>query len=482
MGERRGDKAIIMRSEQPKHQRITPALSMQLMHTAHAVWQVTQGRTLDDALAKVGAGMRPGVQALSFHTLRYLGTAQALVQLLVLKPPKPEVRAFLCVALALCMVDTLQADTSSGLDDMTGMPSYPSYVLVSQAVQAIKADTKMRAFAPLVNAVLRRFLRDAHQWVAQAKETSTQGHWNFQPWWVKKLLVQWSELGPKIMQAAQKRAPMTLRVNARWGTPQQGAALLQQHGISSTISGAYALDLHTPVSTDVIPGFAQGYFSVQAGAAQLAAPLLLDHEWLAMRCKVLGRPLRVLDACAAPGGKTAHMLEIAPPGSINVLALDIDAQRLARVKETLERIGVQAELRAADAEDAKTFQCDEDFDAILLDAPCTASGIVRRHPDIRWLRRESDVAALSAQQQRLLDVLWSRLQPGGRLLYCTCSVFMDEGENVAQNFVLRHNHAKRLHAPGHLLPVAGVGSSTMAASPTTAMAQADGFYYALFEK
>jgi 16S rRNA (cytosine967-C5)-methyltransferase len=219
-----------------------------------------------------------------------------------------------------------------------------------------------------------------------------------------------------------------------------------------------------------IPGFDEGLVSVQDAAAQLAAPLLLDG------LVGKGGPLRVLDACAAPGGKTAHLLEIA---DVAVTALDIDPVRCERIGDTLRRIGLQAKVVAADAAQPSTWWDGMPFDAILLDAPCTASGIVRRHPDVRWLRRESDIAQLAAQQARLLDALWPLLAVGGRMLFCTCSVFRAEGEAQMQTFVAHNKDAALRPAPGHFLPQSGAKGDSVPDNPES---DHDGFFYALLEK
>jgi 16S rRNA (cytosine967-C5)-methyltransferase len=212
-----------------------------------------------------------------------------------------------------------------------------------------------------------------------------------------------------------------------------------------------------------------GVVSVQDGAAQLAAPLLLTGL-------NSNKPLRVLDACAAPGGKTAHLLEVA---DCQVTALDVDADRCVRIHETLDRLGLSAKVLVADAAKPAAWWDGQVFDAILLDAPCSASGIVRRHPDVRWLRRESDIAQLAVIQAQLLSSLWSVLKPGGRLLYCTCSVFRAEGENQVQKFLAAQKGATLLPSPGHLLPTNGLNGKTV---PDNPIGDHDGFYYALLEK
>ena len=221
-----------------------------------------------------------------------------------------------------------------------------------------------------------------------------------------------------------------------------------------------------------LPGFAEGDVSVLDAAAQLAAPLLIGRG--------LPSGARVLDACAAPGGKTAHLLELA---ELDVLALDSDATRLARIGDTLERLALEARTACADAADTAAWWDGQPFDAILLDAPCSASGIVRRHPDVRWLRRPSDIATLARTQARLLDALWPTLKPGGRLLYCTCSVFKAEGQDQIDAFLQRQRDAgiaEQPASPGHLLPLPDNGEpEARALAPG---ASPDGFYLALLHK
>jgi 16S rRNA (cytosine967-C5)-methyltransferase len=218
-----------------------------------------------------------------------------------------------------------------------------------------------------------------------------------------------------------------------------------------------------------VPGFDTGGVSVQDAAAQLAAPLLLEGL-------DKGGSLRILDACAAPGGKTAHLLELA---DAHVIALDIDPARCERIHDNLRRQGLQAQVVAGDAAQPSGWWDKQPFDAILLDAPCTASGIVRRHPDVRWLRRESDIAQLAALQARLLAVLWPLLRPGGRLLYCTCSVFRAEGEAQVQTFLAHNTEAVLRPAPGHLLPQSRANDDAV---PDNLKGDHDGFFYALLEK
>ena len=473
------------------------SLSIQLTYTARMIEQVSQGQSLDRCLEDgVPIDLRAGVKALSYHTMRHLGAAQAVASLLLQKTPPLSINALLWVGLSLLFVETNnpnkekdqtdpQDQESLGNQDAleSYAPSYKPFVLVSQAVEAAKKHAKTRSFAPLVNGVLRRFMREKEQLIKQAQKNNLSAQWNFQPWWVECLQQDWPQQWEKILRCAQVPAPMVLRVNARWSAPSQACEYLNKHGIVAKVIGSYALELEKPINVAQLPGFEKGWFSVQSAAAQLAAPLLLDASWVSQIAK--NRPLRVLDACCAPGGKTAHLLEMLPPGAIEVLAVDSDKSRLEKVQQTLDRVGLMAQLRDADLSSDEAFKTGEMFDAILLDAPCSASGIVRRHPDIRWLRRQGDIAQLSSLQQKIQSVLWGRLNPGGRLLYSTCSLFKAEGAGQTEKFQLGHNSIKQIHAPGHILPLSlrdGVVNDNQGDQSAADYQAADGFYYALFEK
>jgi len=427
-------------------------LARLLAHTADALQAVRGGRSLTDALGQCPADARPGTQALSFHVLRWLGSAQALRARLAPRPPPPAVDALLVCALALLWP--------------AGRPPYGEHTLVDQAVRA----ARLRGGAPFVNAVLRRFLRERDAHVAALADDPV-ARWNHPAWWIARLRADWPGQWQALLAADNEHPPMTLRVNARRCDAREFAARCAAQGMTCRVVGAQAVELLQPRPVTQIPGFAQGEVSVQDASAQRAAPLLIGNG--------LAPGARVLDACAAPGGKTAHLLELA---ELDVWAIDRDPARLARVQDTLTRLGLRAHLLAADACDPAAWWDGVAFDAILLDAPCSASGIVRRHPDVRWLRRASDIDGLAAVQARLLDALWPLLRPGGRFLYCTCSLFRAEGQDQIDAFLQRQGGAGQaclLPSPGHLLPLpdnAGDG----AASPGAAAP--DGFYYALLEK
>ena len=369
-----------------------PPLWQLLQHTAGAVQAVSQGKSLTAQLAGVPSAFRPGVQALSFQVMRQLGRARALRALLAQRKPPPAVDALLCCALALAW-DDAQAP-------------YPAHTLVSQGVEAARRQRQTQAQAGFVNACLRRFLREREDLVAQT-ESDPQAHWNHPHWWIERLQRDHPQEWQHLLARTQHPAPMTLRVNLQRGSVANYQQRLLSAGLDAGLAvGPCGVQLAQAVPVQQLPGFDVGDVSVQDAAAQVAAPLLLQG---------LTQPgLRVLDACAAPGGKTGHLLEMRPDAQ--VLALEIDADRCERIHQNLQRLSVQAQVLRADAAEPQQWWDGRPFDAILLDAPCTASGIVRRHPDVRWLRRPEDSQQLAQTQQTLLERLWPLLAPGGRLL------------------------------------------------------------------
>lgn len=433
-----------------------PALWQLLQHTASAVQAVMAGKSLTAQLEAVSAPLRPGTQALSFQVMRELGRAKALRALLAPKAPPPAANALLCSALALCWDDA--------------HAPYPAHTLVNQAVEAARRNRHTQAQAGFINACLRRFLRERSSLVAQTAQDA-QAVWNHPSWWITRLQQDHPASAQAWLLAAQQAAPMTLRVHQGRHTVAEYQDRLAAAGMPrGRAVGMQGLELAQAVPVQRLPGFAQGDVSVQDAAAQVAAQCLLqglaqDHPW------------RVLDACAAPGGKTGHLLELCPQAQ--VLALEIDPVRAQRIHQNLERLSVQAQVLTADAADPDAWWDGQSFDAILLDAPCTASGIVRRHPDVRWLRREGDSAQLAQLQLRLLERLWPLLRPGGRLLYCTCSVFRTEGVEVVQAFLARNTRAILRPSPGHLIAGTAGQPPSVEHNP---LGDHDSFYYALLEK
>ena len=439
-----------------KTQAQTPALWQLLQYTASAVQGTLAGKSLTAQLEAVPPTLRPGVQALSFQVMRQLGRARALRALLAPRKPPPAVDALLCSALALCWDESLSP--------------YPGHTLVSQTVEAARRQRQTQAQAGFVNACLRRFLRERETLLTRTQD-DPQARWNHPLWWIERLQRDYPQHWTALLEQAQKPAPMTLRVNRQRQSVASYQERLQATGLAAGQAvGASGVQLQQAVAVHQLPGFDGGDVSVQDAAAQLAAPLLLQGL-------PAQQPLRVLDACAAPGGKTGHLLELRPDAE--VVALEIDASRCERIHQNLRRLSVHAEVRQADASQPQAWWDGRSFDAILLDAPCTASGIVRRHPDVRWLRRPEDSAQLARTQAALLDALWPLLVPGGRLLYCTCSLFRTEGDEVIQAFLARNTQASLCPSPGHLIPA---GMPAGGAVGDNALGEHDCFYYALLEK
>jgi 16S rRNA (cytosine967-C5)-methyltransferase len=429
-------------------------LDLLLGHTATAVAAVLAGRSLTDLLAAVPASARPGTQALAFHVMRWLGGAQAARNALAPRRPPPAVDALLLTALAL-------------LWPRAALP-YAEHTLVDQAVACARHRTP--ASAGFVNAVLRRFLRERDSLVPKLEAADPVALHQHPRWWIEQLQHDWPDHWPALLGADQSAPPLMLRVNPRRTSVADYLARLGAAGLSAQPFGEHGLCMTHAVPVQALPGFADGLVSVQDRSAQLAAPLLLGHG-----ADRLPTGARVLDACAAPGGKTAHLLELA---DLDLLAIDSDAVRLKRITASLDRLGLRAELRTADAGQPADWWDGRPFDAILLDAPCSAAGIVRRHPDVRWLRRASDIDALAATQARLLDALWPLLKPGGRLVYATCSLFRAEGDNQIEAFLQRHAQAQRQPGPGHLLPLTDNPEQGLA----PVEAAGDGFYYARLDR
>ncbi|MCV2352646.1 16S rRNA (cytosine(967)-C(5))-methyltransferase RsmB [Paucibacter sp. B2R-40] len=437
-----------------------------MLQVADAVQAVRTGRSLTEVLARCPAELRPATQALSFYVLRLLGSAEAARALLAPKAPPPKVDALLVSALALLW---------PGAPGVA--PLYTDHTVVDQVVSA--ARKRAPASAGFVNAVLRRFLRERDALVLAVK-ASEPAAYNHPQWWIDRVRADWPEHWHAILHANNQHPPMTLRVNARRGSTESYLARLVAAGIKATPVGPLApqaLLLERALPVTALPGFADGDVSVQDAAAQLAAPLTVGAL---AALPALAAGARVLDACSAPGGKTAHLLELA---DLDLLALDSDAARLTRVQGNLQRLQVKARTLAADARQTlgeAAWWDGRPFDAILLDAPCSASGIVRRHPDVRWLRRPSDIDNLAAIQAELLDALWPTLKPGGRLVYATCSIFKAEGEHQVDAFLQRQSDAKHIDVAGmsgHLLPLTHNGEAAGGLPSVW-----DGFYYALLIK
>jgi 16S rRNA (cytosine967-C5)-methyltransferase len=425
---------------------------------ALAVQQVMQGSALPVALAALapasddaGGRRRSLVQELAYGTLRHWGLLDALVRRLASKPFSDPALATL-IAVALYQLDHTRA---------------PAFAIVDRAVAAA-AEIARPAAKGVVNAILRRYLREREALQAEVKGDPV-ARYSYPAWWIARILAQYPGDGAALLDAGNERPPLALRVNRRAGSREALLARFAAAEIAATAAGATGIIVDPPRPVPALPGYAEGAFSVQDLGAQLAAPLLQVTEGL-----------RVLDACAAPGGKSTHLLEIA---AVELLALDNDESRLPRLRSNLERLrlaGGRVTVRAGDATRPDDWWDGRPFDRIIADVPCTASGVVRRHPDGKWLRREDDLASLARQQRRVIDALWPLLAPGGLLLYATCSLFAEENEAQAAAFCTRQ--ADALRESISLAPEVAARGGQLLPSPPGAVHNQDGFFYALFRK
>jgi 16S rRNA (cytosine967-C5)-methyltransferase len=411
------------------------------------------GRSADDALLRAAApaAQRAAVRAITLGSLRWYWRLDAIAaSLIAAKPLAPALRALLLVGLH-------QLEYSRNAPELT----------VSSAVDAARLLGQPHATG-LINALLRRFLRERE--VLLARALREPGAASAHPaWMLQALRAAWPDHWPQIIEANNAHPPMSLRVDLSRATRAGCQARFAEHGLSAQAPSwlPTALVLDKPVGVSELPGFAEGWVSVQDAGAQLACALL------AVRAGE-----RVLDACAAPGGKTGALLE-AVDGELSLTAVDIDSARVRRIADNLKRLRRQAQLVTADLRDDLSWWSGEGFDCILLDAPCSATGVIRRHPDIKLLRRPEDVAALARTQRRILEQCLGLLKPGGRLLYSTCSVLPAENERIVEAVLAAEPKVQALSLPGAVqLPAQVLQRSTgMQLLPGNA-AQTDGFYYA----
>lgn len=418
---------------------------------AEAIGQVFAGRNLGVVLENLFARhhnitpqQRAVAQDLSYGTLRFYGAIQSLLDQLLQKPlDDARLHCLLLVA-----IYQLQYDKAA------------SHTVVDQAVKAASQSKKTWAKG-LVNGVLRNFLRQQTELVANL-EGGEFATYSYPAWWITKLKHQYPENWQTMLEAGNQHPPMILRVNQRQISSADFVAKLDAEGIAARLLGANAVILEKPLPVDRIPGFPAGEASVQDYAAQVAG-YALD----------LKDGQRVLDACCAPGGKTGQILELA---DVDLVAVDNDATRIARTQSNLDRLKLRATLLVGDAGKAADWWDGKPFDRILADVPCTASGIVRRHVDIKWLRREADITSFTKQQAQILPSLWQLLAKGGKLLYVTCSVFQEENQRQIDNFLKTHSDAEQLPLNESL---AGLSLKNGQLQPS---AQHDGLFYALLQK
>lgn len=412
---------------------------------ARTVRSVLSGHNLNSALRtqlrtpELTDQERAAIRAYSYGTLRYLGLLRYMLDKLVTRKPKnPDVIPLLLVALYQLEYGKV-----------------PHYAVVDHAVKSVNSLAG-QALRPFANAVLRQYLRRREDLLRSARRDDV-ARLSYPRWWIEKLRSQLGAQADHILELGNLHPPMTLRVNQRRIEPGQYLSMLERQQIAAKPIGPSAILLQEPLAVERLPGFEEGLVSVQDAGAQESARLL-----------DLQSGQSVVDACAAPGGKAGHILELA---DVRLTALDADAERLERVNDNLRRLGLHARLQCADAAQPESWWDGSPVDRVLLDAPCSASGVVRRHPDVKWLRRENDVAGFASQQSRLLDGLWQVVACGGKLLYVTCSVFQEENQDQVKRFLSSHADARLVSrhssSGGDLL------------LPTE---EHDGFFHALFEK
>ena len=408
---------------------------------ALAVARVMEGSTLPVALAAVApagsdaAGRRRAlVQELAYGTLRHWGELDALVRRLASKPFSDPLLGPL-TAVALYQLDHTRA---------------PAFAIVDRAVAAA-AELARPAAKGVVNAMLRRYLREREA-LRAAVRSDPVARYSYPAWWIARIEAQYGDLAPALLDAGNERPPLALRVNRRAGTRDALLARFAAADIAATSAGASGIVVETPRPVPSLPGYEDGAFSVQDLGAQLAAPLL---------------------------DVAAGLLELA---DVLLTALDSDESRLPRLEANLARLrlGGTVTVRAGDASRPAGWWDGRPFDRIIADVPCTASGVIRRHPDGKWLRREADLPAFVRTQRRILDALWPLLAPGGRLLYATCSLFAEENDEQAAAFVARNPDA--LRETISFDPAVAARGGQLLPSPPGAVHNQDAFFYALFRK
>jgi len=390
------------------------------------------------------------LQALCYGTIRFMPRWNVIIRGAMDKPLKAsEGEVYALIALGLFQLQESRI---------------PPHAAISETVAATKIMNKHWAKG-LVNAILRRCQREP-EWQQQLLEKEIWAQQGFPRWIWKRLKKDWPEHYEEILQGSNQQAPMTIRVNQQQHSRDEYLQQLSDAEITANKHplAKQALVLEHAVSVERLPNFQQGSCSVQDAAAQMAAQLLTIESGM-----------RVLDACSAPGGKTGHILEQLKTG--HCVAIDNDAKRLLRVDENMQRLGLKAEIITADAGDTSKWWDGKLFDRILLDAPCSGSGVIRRHPDIKILRRAEDIVKLKETQKQLLASLWLLVKPGGKLLYATCSIFSEENEQQMEQFFANHSNAKLVNIDyPTVLPVA------MGWQIAPGWEQMDGFYFCLIEK
>lgn len=413
--------------------------------------QVAFDRAIDSHCAQATPDEKAAVRSILYCALRRAIFLERLVGKLVSRKPTAEVASLLAVSLS----------------QIIEMPEKP-YAVVNEAIEAARLSPNTARASGLLNACLRRYLREQNA-LDRSILSDRVARYNAPTWWIKRMENEFGqEQTEELFRTLHKKPPLTLRVNVRKTSVQQWLDQAALAGCPARALGGEAVLLDKARPVQQIPGFKEGLVSVQDAGAQLAGLFLAPQD---------GE--RILDACAAPGGKTAHLLELA---DCSVTALESDPCRAPRINENLSRLGLEAQVRVCDAGDTKNWWNGELFDAVLLDAPCTASGIVRRHPEIVFSRRPADIVALAQQQKRLLEALWPVVKPGGRLLYAVCSVFKEEGKQQIDAFLRTHDDAKALTLPKCSCTQLRLTPCDNPDMPGLIDGPHDGFFYSLLQK
>lgn len=413
-----------------------------------AIKRVLAGKNLTEVLQEIWQSnpllshqQQGAIQDLTYGVLRYYGQLNALLNLLLDKTLHDLKLRY------LLLVSLYQLQYSKA----------PSYAIVDHAVSTARLVSNKRGAPGLVNAILRNFIRKSSALREQINNDIAK--YSHPQWWVDKLRKQYPHDYKSILSASNQRPSMTLRVNIRKIEVETYQKMLDEHGIKADLIWYAALKLAEPLPVEKLPGFKEGLVSIQDAGAQLAAPLLDVHDGM-----------HVLDACAAPGGKSTHLMELA---QIKLTVLDSNAQRLVRVAENFERLGNEPHrLICGNALYPSEWWDGQVFDRILADVPCSASGVVSRHPDIKWLRRQADLSIFASRQESILNALWEILKREGKLLYITCSIFQEENLILIKKFLQSHQDAR-------LLPLS---HSNMVNGQLLPSSLHDGFFYALLCK
>lgn len=414
------------------------------LEAAGVIGSVLQGNNLTQVLAErlrknstLTQQQRGALQDLCYGSLRQYRRLEFILTQLMKSPPREALMQNLML-IALYQLEFTRVG---------------HHVIVDQAVSAAKKINPRSG--GLVNAVLRNFQRN-REVLLQKADQNEESKYSYPQWWIDILKQQFGEKVAEILEAGNQHPPMTLRVNVKQTSVAAYQKILEDQGIGAQVKEPEALLLEQPTNVERLPNFKEGWVSVQDAGAQYAAHFI-----------DVANGMRVLDACSAPGGKAAHLLERV---NIELVALDKDEERLKRVRDNLQRLNLNAQVVCGDAAKPADWWDGKQFDRILADVPCSASGVVRRHPDIKWLRRATDINAFAEQQNQILEALWPLLKADGKLLYATCSIFAKENQQVINGFLKRHREATQQEIvqfpSGQLLP----------------NSQNDGFFYALLQK